>query len=151
MTRIVASILIVLALLASTARAQSDDDTNQRVALAESIVERTWPDMRRTIEVMRDQIAATLPVEQRDSFRGMLSEHFDFDRYKELNVIMTARYFTVPELTALNNFYASPEGQSVMRKMPLVMSEMLPYAQQLILEAIKRTPREQRPPKFREL
>ncbi len=43
MTRIAASILIVLALLTSAARAQSNDDINQRVALAERIVERTWP------------------------------------------------------------------------------------------------------------
>ena len=151
MTRIAASILIALALLASTARAQSNDDNNQRVALAERIVERTWPDTRRAIDVMRDQIAATLPVEQRDSFRTLLNEHFDYESYRQLNVEMTARHFTVPELTALDNFYASPEGQAVMRKMPQVMGEMMPFAQQMIIEAIRRTPREQRPPKFREL
>jgi hypothetical protein len=151
MTRIAASILIVLALLTSTARAQSNDDPNQRVALAERIVERTWPDTRRAIEVMRDQIAATLPVEQRESFRTMLNDHFDYESYKQLKVEMTARHFTVPELTALDNFYASPEGQSVMQKMPQVLSEMIPFAQRMIIEAIRRTPAEQRPPKFRDL
>ncbi len=64
---------------------------------------------------------------------------------------MTARHFTVPELTALDNFYASPEGQSVMRKMPQMMSVVMPFAQKMIIEAIRRTPPEQRPPKFREL
>ncbi len=151
MTRIAASILIVLALLTSAARAQSNDDINQRVALAERIVERTWPDTRRAIDVMGDQIAATLPVEQRDLFRGLLSNHFDYESYKQLNVEMTARHFTVPELTALDNFYASPEGQSVMRKMPQMMSVVMPFAQKMIIEAIRRTPPEQRPPKFREL
>jgi hypothetical protein len=151
MIRIAASFLLALVLLTSAVHAQSNDDTNQRVALAERIVERTWPDTRRAIDVMRDQIAATLPVEQRDSFRTLLNDHFDFESYKQLNVEMTARYFTVSELTALDNFYASPEGQSVMRKMPQIMSEMMPFAQKMIIEAIRRTPPEQRPPKFREL
>jgi hypothetical protein len=38
-----------------------------------------------------------------------------------------------------------------MQKMPQVLSEMIPFAQRMIIEAIRRTPAEQRPPKFRDL
>jgi hypothetical protein len=145
------AVMAALSLFVTDARAQTDDEPDQRAELASRIVERTWGDTRRTIEVMRDQIAATLPIEQRESFRELLNEHFDFARYKQLNAAMMARHFTVVELAALENFYVSPEGQSVMQKMPLVMGEMLPFAQQMILDAIRRTPRDKRPPKFREL
>lgn len=143
--------VMTLSLFGADARAQIADEPDKRAALASRIVERTWGDTRRTIEVMRDQIAATLPIEQRESFRELLNEHFDFERYKQLNTAMMARHFTVAELAALDNFYISPEGQSVMQKMPLVMGEMLPFAQQMIVDAIRRTPREKRPPQFREL
>jgi hypothetical protein len=151
MTRIAATLLMALALLMPIAHAQDADEPDKRAAIAARIVERTWPDTRRTIEIMRDQIAQTLPIDQRETFREMLNEYFDFARYKQLNTAMMARHFTVAELTALENFYASPEGQSVMQKMPLVMSEMLPFAQQLILEAIRKAPREKRPPQLRDM
>lgn len=151
MRRIAVLVLMTLSLFVVEARAQSDDEPDKRAALATRIVDRTWGDTKRTIEVMRDQIAATLPIDQRESFRELLNEHFDFERYKLLNAAMMARHFTVAELTALDNFYASPEGQSVMHKMPLVMGEMLPFAQQMIIDAIRRAPRDKRPPQFREL
>ncbi len=151
MKRIAVLVLMALSLFAAELRAQSGEEPEKRAALAARIVERTWGDTRRTIEVMRDQIAATLPVDQREAFRELLNEHFDFERYKQLNTAMMSRHFTVAELTALDNFYHSPEGQSVMQKMPLVMGEMLPFAQQMIIDAIRRTPRDKRPPQFREL
>jgi hypothetical protein len=151
MTRIAATLLLALTLLMPLAQAQDADESDKRVAIASRIVERTWSDTKRTIEIMRDQIAQTLPIDQREIFRDMLNEHFDFTRYKQLNTAMMARHFTVGELTALDNFYASAEGQSVMQKMPLVMSEMMPFAQQLILDAIRKTPRDKRPPQMRDL
>jgi hypothetical protein len=151
MRRIAVLVVMALSLFAAEIRAQSADEPEKRAELAARIVDRTWGDTKRTIEVMRDQIAATLPIDQREAFRELLNQHFDFERYKQLNTAMMSRHFTVTELTALDNFYSSPEGQSVMQKMPLVMGEMLPFAQQMIIDAIRRTPRDKRPPQFREL
>jgi hypothetical protein len=39
--------------------------------------------------------------------------------------------FTVPELQAMYNFYNSPEGESVAKKMPQLMAEMGPVLTQL--------------------
>src|SRR5262245_53307759 len=136
MIRLAAAIVTALMLFAPLAHAQTDDE-KERLALAERIVSRTWDDTKRTVEVIRDQIAATLPVEQRAQFRDQIDANFDFDRYRQLNIAIQARHFTAAELKALDAFYTSPEGQSIMRKMPLAMGEMSPYTQQMMVDAIK--------------
>ena len=42
-----------------------------------------------------------------------------------------AENFTLAELTALRDFYASPEGRSVMTKMPAYMAEVMPRILQI--------------------
>jgi uncharacterized protein len=150
MIRVLAVVALILA-WSPAAPAQETDEAAARTEIAARVIERTWNDTRRSIEVMRDQIAATLPMDQRESFRQMLDEYFDFERYKKLNIAMMVRHFSVPELTALDNFYSSPEGQSVMQKMPILLSETVPFAQQLIIDAIRRVPRDKRPPQLRDL
>jgi hypothetical protein len=44
--------------------------------------------------------------------------------------------FTAKELDALTAFYSSPEGKSIMTKMPVYMAQIMPYVQSTALKAV---------------
>ena len=74
---------------------------------------------------MTEKIAATLPADQRDSFKTLMNKNLDMNVLT--NVMRTAmiKNFTADELKALGDFYGSPVGKSAMAKMGNYMADAM--------------------------
>lgn len=62
---------------------------------------------------------------------------YDYEELREMTINSMADNFTVAEINALTDFYSSPEGRSVMEKMPKYMSDTMPFIQQKSIEALR--------------
>lgn len=60
--------------------------------------------------------------ESMDKVKGIMPEMM-----QDMGAVM-ARVYTSEELAAMNDFYSSPEGKSIMKKQPQVMAEYMPKA-----------------------
>ena len=87
--------------------------------------------------LMRDTTGAMLqavPPEYHEAFREAMKEAMDRVNIKELSINAIVKHFTVKEISAMAEFYASPEGQSITKKFPAYMEEMLPAIIGIVLE-----------------
>lgn len=148
-----AAALALLLLLAGGAAAQTAplDSPEARAAAARRLTEIQWPQTTKSLEQMLDQLGATLPVEQRAEFKANLVSMLDFEDLRRLSEIAMVKTFTAGELTAMGDFYASPDGQSILAKMPTYLNDLLPLMKAMIVHGLRRLPREQRPPQYKDL
>jgi hypothetical protein len=139
MRTILSALLAVLALAAGPASAQ--DDLAERQAVAKEYLGLSLETM--DFDAMAAQLSASLlqPVAQRQPalylskekvLKGIVEQGLvESMRNAMLGVdAEMAKAFTLQELTALRDFYASPVGMSVMTKMPAFMAEAMPRIMQ---------------------
>lgn len=122
-------------------RAQSaDTPENRKAAAARYAATFDFNDqMTRSLEA----IAQSLPPEKRDEFVRQISSLIDFDEYRRFLMGTLVTLFNTDELNRLADFYGTPEGQSILKKMPQMMSALMPYMQQQMIKAIQRYKDEQ--------
>ena len=136
---IVSAGLAVLALAAGPAIAQ--DDLAARQAVAKEYLDLSNQTM--DFDALAAQVAPSVlqPISQRQpalysSKRVRLTEIVEESFAESMREAMLgldtdmAKAFTLAELTALRDFYASPVGMSVMTKMPAFMAESMPRIMQ---------------------
>lgn len=123
--RLVVTCSLVLVLAAGIA-VPAAEETSREDALARELLELTGGgDM--AVEMMRSMIDS-LPAAQPGLSREVLEEviaELDPGELEDLVVPVYARHFTADEMEAAIAFYRTPAGQSMLRKMPLVMQETM--------------------------
>ena len=72
------------------------------------------------------KMAETLPEEQRDEFKTLMTKHLDIGRVAAAIKAAMIKTFTADELKALADFYGSDVGKSAMAKMGTYMAEVMP-------------------------
>ncbi len=87
------------------------------------------------MEKMAEQVAQSLPQEQRDAFIQMMNSVLDAKRLRQFYFRQMTATFTTAELDALAEFYGSAEGQAIILKMPEFMAAVMPVIQQEVLRA----------------
>lgn len=132
------TVLVALVLLAAApaALAQTADTPENRLAAAGRYA--ATFDFSEMLTQSFQAVAQSLPPDQRDEFIRQASAMFDFDELTEFMKKTMAATFTVGELDKLADFYGTPEGKSIARKMPQMMSIVAPYMQQQTIKAIQR-------------
>ena len=137
-----AILAISLSILAVGA-AMSQDGREARLAVAQEYVSATVEDMDmdRLIEQMWrpvvgqvEQSGKELSEDQIDRIRT-LYRHTYTQPMRDIvldQADIMADLFTLEEITALRDFYASKEGSSVMRKLPDVLARQQPQIMQLM-------------------
>ena len=75
---------------------------------------------------MSAKMAETLPEEQRDEFKALMTKYLDIGRVTAAIKAAMVKTFTADELNALADFYGSDVGKSAMAKMGTYMSEVMP-------------------------
>ncbi len=76
------------------------------------------------------------PVVGQPGFLSRVQARLDNDRLSsELHGVFM-RYYTIEELRALRDFYASPEGKSALRKRPRVLKEIAGIVEREIARAV---------------
>ena len=136
--------VILSAALAATPLAAQDADYDQRLAVARDYVAANMRDMDmpRLIEQMWrgalpqfERIAgAPLSDQQKADLQALYMEIFEEPMrqiMRDQDKLM-ADLLTLEEITALRDFYATPEGRSVMRKLPDIMARQQPQILQLV-------------------
>jgi hypothetical protein len=83
------------------------------------------------------EILKQIPEEGREVFLAIWKNVFDKNELKSVMSNTMCQTFSLEEINALTAFYASPEGKSVMKKMPKYMAELMPYIQTLNQRAIQ--------------
>ena len=83
------------------------------------------------------EIIKQIPEDKRDIFVTIWKNLFDKNELKSMMSNTICRTFSLEEINALTAFYASPEGKSVMKKMPKYMAELMPYLQAMNQRAIE--------------
>ncbi len=87
---------------------------------------------------MTDAIAETVPPAQRAQFENALGR-VNTDTLEAAMRRSLVRNFTAAEMNALTALYSSPEGRSVMSKMPAYTADVMPAIQQEIVRAVGET------------
>lgn len=76
-----------------------------------------------------------------DDFDAMRAA-YNMPELRQKLIEVMAKHFTVEELRAMEVFYSTPEGRSIMKKIPQYMSDFMPYIQQqsmkIMQESIER-------------
>jgi len=124
------ALLIALIILPSLAMAEDTKETRMQAAIA---YEKTMP-VKDVTESMIKELQKMPQLSEEDI--NAIRDAYDMNELREKMLVAIANHFTTDEIKALTTFYASPEGQSVMKKMPKYMGELMPYIQQKTQEAV---------------
>jgi hypothetical protein len=78
-----------------------------------------------------------MPAEKAAAVKDLLTRHVRIDALKEAMLITMVKHFTTRELSAMADFYGSPEGKSVLAKFGPYMSDIMPLLQAEMQHAAK--------------
>ena len=86
-------------------------------------------------EDMADKMAETLPADQREQFKKVMTTQVDIAALSKAMTDAMVKNFTTEELKALADFYGSPVGKSAMQKFGAYMADIMPVVQAEIMKA----------------
>ena len=86
-------------------------------------------------EDMADKMAETVPADQREQFKKVMTMQVDIAALSKAMVDAMVKNFTTDELKALADFYGSPVGKSAMQKFGAYMADIMPVVQAEIIKA----------------
>ena len=86
-------------------------------------------------EDMADKMATTLPADQREQFKKVMTTQVDIAALSKAMIDAMVKNFTTDELKALADFYGSPVGKSAMQKFGAYMADIMPVMQAEIMKA----------------
>ncbi len=117
------AVALALCLSAGSPALALDDTPANRAAEADLYLQAVPP--RSLLNDMTEKMAATMPENQRASFKTLMNQNLDIDMLA--NVMRTAmiKNFTTDELKALADFYGSPVGKSALAKMGAYMADAM--------------------------
>lgn len=111
-------------------------------ALLDKIMDQIVPAMERMVAQMAEQKqlspAATESLKQ-ELAKGMaqMRQQLTWDQLKPIYVKVYCQTLSEQEVRDLTAFYATPSGQSVLAKLPIVMQQSMQLAQPLIIRSVQ--------------
>lgn len=136
--------LIIAALLAalspalwSSAALAIEDTPENRAAQVDHYLTVVPPES--LFNDVTEKVAKTMPPDQRAAFVAMLTKHLDLARFNDAMRAALIKWFTADEMAAMSEFYGSPAGKSIMKKMGDYMAELMPTMQQELAKAMQAT------------
>ena len=135
---------ITVVLLALTGSAFASDvlsDTPENRAKVVDEYLRAIP-VKDLLDDMTEKLAATVPENNREAFKSMLTKHFDLDALVAAEKQSLAKIFTVAELRAMIAYQSTPEGKSSMKKMGAYIADLMPVVQAELVKAVQATAKE---------
>ena len=123
-----------LLFVALTGSVLAIDDTPENRAKEADAYLQAVP-VRELVDSMTEKVASTVPEAQRDLFKSMMTKHLDLNALVSAEKEALVKVFTAGEIESMKNFYGSPEGKSVLKKMSLYMGEIMPAIQLQLMKA----------------
>lgn len=127
-------LLTLLLVMVSLSPALAQDDMDARLKAARDY-ESTTPVIA-LMDNMIEEFKKNPQIGEDPAMMDVMFGAMDKQAMKEDTIKLMAKHFTVDELKALTAFYASPEGKSVMKKMPVYMSESMPIIQREVMKGM---------------
>jgi hypothetical protein len=122
------SLIAVFGLSISVASAQDnvpgDADRARRIELAQAM--NNIRPAKIQVQEAVNQIAQNLPPLDRDRFMRMVDKAFDYGKLEKLSVETMADLFTAAELQKMVDYFSSPEGEAISRKLPQYQAKLQP-------------------------
>jgi hypothetical protein len=112
---------------------RANDTPEARRHEAERYLQATPP--KALFEDIADKMAASLPQDQRDQFKRMMTTQLDIAALTKAMTDAMVKHFTTEELKALADFYGSAVGKSAMQKFGAYMADIMPTMQAEIMKA----------------
>ena len=143
-TELMKILWITVALLALTGSAFASDvlsDTPQNRAKVVDEYLKVVP-VKDLLDDMTEKLAATVPENNREAFKSMLTKHFDLDALVAAEKQSLAKIFTVGELRAMIAYQSTPEGKSSMKKMGAYIADLMPTVQAELEKVLQATAQE---------
>jgi hypothetical protein len=126
-------LFLVLTLSACSTVFSAADTPETRLKEAERYLQVSPP--KALFEDMADKIDATVPADQREQFKKVMTTQVDFAALSKAMTDAMVKNFTTEELKALADFYGSPVGKSAMQKFGAYMADIMPVLQAEIMKA----------------
>lgn len=133
-------LLIVCALLFASSVYALEDTPENRAAQTQRYLHAMSP--RELMTDMADQLAKTVPPDQRDLLRNVLTKYLDLDALTKAMTDSMVKHFSADELKALADFYGSPVGKSAMKKFGAYMADLSPTIQAEMTKAMAKANQE---------
>lgn len=100
-------------------------------------------DMQKNMRDMSAGFDQMVPPAQRETFKKQQEEQskrmlatIDAKALEQASIDAMVKHFTTKEIQALANFYASPEGRAVMKKMPQYTADLMPQVQKEMMKSL---------------
>lgn len=84
-----------------------------------------------------EQLVLQVPVKDRVLFRSILEKNINTDDLQAYAEKSLAEVFTADEIIALTEFYKTPEGAQVQKKMPDYQAKLQPYIRDRIMQSME--------------
>jgi hypothetical protein len=120
------AIALLLSLPGFASAADKDTPATRRVEAERYLVVSNLEKMMADMTVAMTQ---NLPADKAAEVKDLLTRHVRIDALKEAMLISMVKHFTTRELSAMADFYGSPEGKSVLEKFGPYMSDIMPMLQ----------------------
>jgi hypothetical protein len=143
-TELMKILWITVALLALTGSAFASDvlsDTPQNRAKVVDEYLKVIP-VKDLLDDMTEKLAATVPEDNREAFKSMLTKHFDLGALVTAEKQSLVKIFTVGELKAMIAYQSTPEGKSSMKKMGAYIADLMPTVQAELEKVLQATAQE---------
>ena len=134
--RIVLLALLPVCLFAAPATAEDLPDTPANRYLAAEAYLKVSP-LDPMVEETTGELLKVISPEHHAVFRESMNRIMDRINLEELTINALVKHFTVKEINAMTAFYGSPEGQSILRKFPVYMKEIMPQIMRAIPAVVK--------------
>ena len=119
--------LLLLALLApSIAFATPDTPEARRIAVGQYFKVQPMSEM---MNDMQERMMQGVPPQMRANMQSSKLSASDIQMIESAATDSMVKHFTIGEIEAMTAFYSSPEGRSVMKKMPDYMADLMPAIQ----------------------
>ncbi len=135
MKKLILFIILSALSIAIVADAQEPCSKEKSEAITEYLRVNSIDDL---MDQMLVEIQKRIPPENRELFATIWKSAFDVKELKEKISNSMCKFFTIEEIQALTKFYSSPEGKSVMKKIPQYMAELMPYLQVINQRAMQK-------------
>jgi hypothetical protein len=73
-----------------------------------------------------------------DDEKKIMRESYDIPLMREKLISAIAKHFTVTEIESMTKFYSSVEGQSILKKFPVYMGDLMPFIQQQTITIVEK-------------
>ncbi|TCS63168.1 DUF2059 domain-containing protein [Varunaivibrio sulfuroxidans] len=110
---------------------KNQDDAKSRLAAANRYADTM--DFNKMMANMTAQMATKMPENKRASFVREMSS-LDWSWMRKLMVTSMVQVFSTKELNTLADFYGSPTGREITRKLPAYMASFLSVAERQITQ-----------------